>query len=76
MTFFYDYLCEKNGKTVQVRHSSKVRLKTWGEVCESAEIDAGTTPLDCPVIRLVGGTPYTPKLEGLDKDDYGSSLRF
>ena len=76
MAFFYDYLCEANGKTVQVRHSSRVRLKTWGEVCENAGVDAGKTPLDAPVIRMVGGTPYTPKLEGLDKDDYGTSLRF
>ncbi len=75
MPFFYDYFCETNGKTVQVRHSATVRLKTWGEVCEAAGTDAGKTPLDAPVVRLIGGMPYCFKLEGLDKDDYGNSLR-
>ena len=66
---FYDYYCEKNGNTVEVYHAMQVRLKTWGEVCESAGIGLGRTPAIAPVIRLVSGvTPTIFKLKGLDKD--------
>ena len=49
----YDYECEKNGWTVEVRHGIHEKLTTWGEVCERAEIDPGDTPLNTPVERLI-----------------------
>jgi predicted nucleic acid-binding Zn ribbon protein len=47
----YEYYCEANGQTVEVMHSMSRELETWGEVCELAEIDAGNTKADSPVIR-------------------------
>ena len=49
----YDYHCEENGWTVEVRHGMDEKLKSWGEVCERAEIDPGDTPPDTPVGRLI-----------------------
>lgn len=51
----YDYLCEANGQVVEVKHSMKDKLSTWGQVCEKAGIDAGTTPADTAVQRLATG---------------------
>ena len=61
----YDYLCPANGRTVEVVHGMSVRLTTWGELCAHARLDAGDTPADAPVQRLVGGgsavnAPVTP----------------
>lgn len=72
---FYDYYCEKNGRTVEIFHPLKTRLKTWGEVCRTAGIEPGGTPVDTPVVRLIAGvTPAVFRLKGLDKDDYGKKL--
>lgn len=49
----YDYHCEENGWTVEVRHGIHDKLKSWGEVCKLAEIEPGDTPLTAPVERLV-----------------------
>ena len=49
----YDYECEKNGRTVEVRHGIHEKLTTWGEVCECAQIDPGDTPANTPVERLI-----------------------
>ena len=50
----YDYYCERNGMTVEVNHSVGVRLKTWSELCEQANLDLGSTSGDSPVVRLIG----------------------
>jgi hypothetical protein len=47
----YEYYCEANKKTVEVIHSMRNELETWGELCELAEIESGKTPKDSPVIR-------------------------
>ena len=66
---FYDYYCEKNGKTIEVHHAIRIRLKTWGEVCAASGIGLGKIPAKTSVIRLVSGvTPTIFKLKGLDKD--------
>ncbi len=65
---FYEYFCAANGRTAEVAHRLKVRLKTWGEVCRLAGIEPGSTPLNAPVVRLIGGSPQVLKLKGLDKD--------
>ena len=49
----YDYLCETNGRVVEVRHGMKERLATWGEVCERADIPLGDTPAGAPVERVI-----------------------
>ena len=51
----YDYLCEENGQTIEVKHSMNDKLMTWGEVCEKAGMDTGDTPAETPVKRLITG---------------------
>ena len=69
---FYDYFCEKNGRTVEVFHSMNRRLNNWGEVCEHAGIDRGKISSQTPVTRLVSRvTPMIFRLKGLDKDAPG-----
>jgi len=50
----YDYYCEANDRTVEVRHGMSESLKTWGELCRAAGIDPGDTPTDAPLRRLMG----------------------
>lgn len=51
----YDYLCEANGRVVEVRHRMSEKLTTWAELCEKAGIAPGDTPADTPVQRLATG---------------------
>ncbi len=51
----YDYLCEANGRVVEVKHRMSETLSNWGEVCELAGIEADDTPVDAPVQRLATG---------------------
>lgn len=51
----YDYVCEANGQVVEVRHRMSESLSTWGELCKTAGIDAGDTPVASPVKRLATG---------------------
>ena len=56
----YDYHCETNGRTVEVSHAMTTLLQTWGELCDSADLDPGQTPVDAPLRRvfsapLIGG---------------------
>lgn len=51
----YDYLCEANGRVVEVKHRMSERLSTWGEVCDLAGLDGGDTPPASPVQRLATG---------------------
>lgn len=53
----YDYYCEANGRTVEVRHSIADRLQTWGEVCERLDIETGDTAGDAPVKRVITTPP-------------------
>lgn len=54
----YDYRCTTNGQIVEVKHSIKDTLKTWGEVCACAGIEVGATPADTPVERLITGGQF------------------
>ena len=49
----YDYFCPTNNQKVEVQHSINERIVTWGELCKLAKRDAGDTPLDTPVQRLI-----------------------
>ena len=51
----YDYLCEANERIVEVRHGMNESIANWGELCERAEIDMGSTPADSPVKKLATG---------------------
>ena len=54
----YDYLCDSTGRKVEVRHSINEELKTWGELCERAQLDPDDTPADTPVRRLISGGAF------------------
>jgi hypothetical protein len=51
----YDYLCDANGRVVEVRHGINEKLATWGEVCGKAGIDLGDTAAEAAVKRLITG---------------------
>ena len=61
----YDYYCEVNGSTVEVRHGMDEMLHTWGELCETAGVESGDTPPDAPVVRKMGApVPITGGSKG------------
>jgi hypothetical protein len=49
----YDYYCEANDRTVEVRHGMSESLETWGDLCQVAGLESGDTPADAPVRRLM-----------------------
>lgn len=49
----YDYVCEANGVQLEVRHTMQQQISTWGDLCELTGMDAGDTPLDSPVKKLI-----------------------
>lgn len=49
----YAYFCADNGETVEVAHSMKQDLVSWGEVCELAGRPLGGTPGDAKVERIL-----------------------
>ncbi len=51
----YDYFCDTNQQTIEVRHGMNDSLSTWGELCEKAGINSGDTPVNTPVKRLISG---------------------
>lgn len=51
----YDYLCEANGRVVEVSHKMSEAIATWGELCARAGVERGATPADAPVQRLISG---------------------
>ena len=50
---YYEYRCEANGLTLEVRHGMNEELDTWGAVAERAGAEVGDTPTDAPVERLL-----------------------
>ena len=50
----YDYFCPTNHQTVEVMHGMEARVGTWGELCERAGLDTGSTPRGVPVEKLLG----------------------
>lgn len=49
----YDYYCEANGRTIEVQHPMRVRLRTWGEVCYAAQIPLDDTNPLAPVSKVI-----------------------
>ena len=52
----YDYRCDDNGRTLEVRHSMNTQLRTWGELCELLGIRPGKTPKTAPVRKIFTGS--------------------
>ena len=50
----YDYICPENGQELSVFHAMSVRIGTWGELCDLASVDAGTTNREAHVERQMG----------------------
>jgi len=51
----YDYRCDVTQKIIEVTHKMSKSIKTWGELCEYANIEMGDTPLNSPVTRIITG---------------------
>ncbi len=49
----YEYLCEENGRVLEVRHKMAERLETWGELAARAGISPGRTAPGAPVRKLI-----------------------
>jgi len=72
----YDYLCEANGRVVEVSHRIGESLANWGELVERAGIDTGETPASAPVRRLItgAGVVSSGNLGSTERPcDYGSA---
>lgn len=57
----YDYFCDANGRKVEVSHKMSENIATWGELCDRSSADAGDTPVDTPVRRLISGAAIVSK---------------
>jgi hypothetical protein len=51
----YDYICESNGRVVEVNHRMSDEISNWGELCQLAGIEPGETPATASVARLANG---------------------
>ncbi len=49
----YEYHCDANGRTIEVRHGMSEQFTTWGELVERAGLDGDGTPAHAPVERLM-----------------------
>ena len=52
----YDYRCDDNGRTLEVRHPMNAKLRTWGELCELLGIKPGDTPKGAAVRKVITNT--------------------
>lgn len=53
----YDYYCDENDKTVEVVHRMAVRLTSWGELCEKANIEVGSTDPQAAIRKVITVAP-------------------
>ena len=49
----YDYRCDANGRTLEVRHAMNRKVRTWGELCAILEMDPGQTRTGEPVRKVI-----------------------
>lgn len=49
----YDYRCPANGRTIEVSHSMRESVSSWGELCRMAGLEPGDTPEGSPVRKLI-----------------------
>ncbi len=51
----YDYVCEANGRRIEVSHKMDVKVSSRGELCRLAKIEPDDTPSNAPVRKLISG---------------------
>ena len=49
----YEYHCDASDTTVEVTHAMSVTIENWGQLCEAAGIERGSTPASSPVEKLI-----------------------
>ncbi len=54
----YDYRCDANDQVVEVIHSISETITNWGELCDRAGIEPGSTPADAVVARHITGGSF------------------
>lgn len=45
----YEYFCPDNGQSLVVRHGRSEAIHSWGELCQAASAEIGSTPGDAVV---------------------------
>ena len=48
----YEYYCEANQKRVVVRHCKSQIANTWGQLCQTGQVQADDTAIDAPVTQV------------------------
>lgn len=51
----YEYFCEANGQSVTVEHGMKESIATWGDLCQRAGHELGSTEATALVERKISG---------------------
>jgi len=49
----YDYRCDANGRTLEVRHTMNKKVRTWGELCTLLDMEPGSTRVGEPVRKVI-----------------------
>lgn len=52
----YEYLCENNGRVVEVSHKMAESVKNWGELCRRADLPVGKTDPGAKVTKLMSAS--------------------
>ena len=62
----YVYRCLDTNEVLEVLHPMSRTLSTWGELCEVAQCNPGTTDTNAPIKRLITapGGVVVPKSDG------------
>lgn len=48
----YEYHCEANQQRVVVRHCKSQTISTWGQLCQTGQVQADDTALDASVTQV------------------------
>jgi hypothetical protein len=68
----YEYHCAENGKTIEINHPVRAKIRTWGELCYAARIDLGDTDPMAPVKRIITRAPgVTVPVSNSELKNYG-----
>ncbi|BBM83026.1 zinc ribbon domain-containing protein [Candidatus Uabimicrobium amorphum] len=57
----YEYYCEENEKTIEVRHGMSETVDTWKKLCDLASMELGETPGEAVVKRVISGGMSLPR---------------
>jgi len=67
----YEYFCNSNNQSVEVLHSMNTALSTWGELCDCAGIDTGTTSPQASIEKKLSAVSLLPKKDFPSKPQMG-----